>query len=104
MGFPLPKHNHFLDVPLRYHNINFTVGQCSFPGFIKNKLMPPTAYAILGMVHMMAYMRLPTMDEYETFLISTFSFLLIRCYSVLNMKMCIKWHANGFGFMHVEYF
>ncbi|KAE9598096.1 hypothetical protein Lalb_Chr15g0076901 [Lupinus albus] len=63
IGSSLPKHKHLLVVPLRYLNIHFTAFQCSLPGLDKNRLTTPTAWAISGLVQIMAYIRLHTTEE-----------------------------------------
>ncbi|CAL0308374.1 unnamed protein product [Lupinus luteus] len=63
IGSSLPKHKHLLGVPLRYLNIHFITFQCSLSGLDKNRLTNPTAWAISGLVQIMAYIRLPTTKE-----------------------------------------
>jgi len=49
-----------------YLMILLTVFQCSLPGSTINRLTTPTACVMYGHVHIMAYIRLPTVDAYGT--------------------------------------
>ncbi|KAL2339206.1 hypothetical protein Fmac_013652 [Flemingia macrophylla] len=72
-----PKHNTTSEVSLMYLRILFTTFQCSLPGFAINRLTVPTACAISGLVQIIAYIRLPTVDAYGTRDISILSASLL---------------------------
>ena len=58
-----PKHNRWEVVPLKYLKIHYIAFQCSLPGLFIYLLITPIACAISGLVHTMAYIKLPTVDE-----------------------------------------
>ena len=63
IGSAPPKHKHIFKVPFKYWRIHLTASQCSFLGLARNLLTTPTAWAIFGRVHTIAYIKLPTVEE-----------------------------------------
>ena len=49
-----------------YLKILLIVFQCFLPGFAMYRLAAPTAYAMFGLVYIMANIKLPTADAYGT--------------------------------------
>ena len=72
-GLPNLNRRNMLKVPFRYRTIHLTTAICSLPVLLINRLTTPTAYSISVRVHIIAYMRLPTADAYNIFIISDFS-------------------------------
>ena len=64
--FEPPKWNAYAIVPLKYLRIHFTSIQWSLPGLLIYLLTTPTTCAIFGLVHTIAYIKLPTAEEYGT--------------------------------------
>ena len=64
--FEPPKHIAYAVVPLKYLRINFTSIQCSLPGLFIYVLTTPIACVISALVHTISYIKLMTIDEYET--------------------------------------
>ena len=58
-----PKHHACEVVPLKYLRIHCTAFQCSLLGLFIYLLTTPTSCIILGLVHAMAYIKLPTTNE-----------------------------------------
>ena len=63
--FNHPKLRHTFKVSLRHLKIHFIASQCVFPGFVRNLLTTPIAWEKSGRVHTIAYIKLPTVDEYR---------------------------------------
>ena len=61
--FEPPKHNAWEVVPLKYLRIHYTSLQFSLPGLFIYLVTIPTPCAISSLVHTMAYIKLPTVDE-----------------------------------------
>ena len=53
------KQRHVSDEPLRYLRIHLIAFQCCFPGLLMYLLTTPTACAIYGLIHAIAYIKLP---------------------------------------------
>ncbi|KAJ0939367.1 hypothetical protein HanRHA438_Chr02g0060331 [Helianthus annuus] len=73
MGFPFPNVIPNLEEPRRYLRIHLTASQCFLPGFDRNRLSTPIAWAISGLIHTIAYIKLPTADAYGTLSMSLIS-------------------------------
>lgn len=73
-----------------YCKIHFTTCQCPFPGLCIYLLTTPTAYKMSDLVHIIAYIKLPIVFEYEIFDINCRSILVFRGKDALSLK----WEAS----------
>jgi hypothetical protein len=93
------KHKLKLEVHLRYLRIHFTIDHCSSPRFERNYLTTPTTRAIFGLVQTMIYIKLPTMNVWESSFISFLSSSFEKNYLELSLKWLtsreqIGWHGH----------
>jgi hypothetical protein len=93
-----PKHNACVVVPLKYLRIHFTTSQCSLPRLFIYLLTTPTACAISGLVQTIAYIKLPTGDEYGTLDMYSISSCVLGHISLINLKWLAKGVLTGFAF------
>ncbi|KAE8731991.1 Pectinesterase 1 [Hibiscus syriacus] len=81
-------------VPLMYLKILFTVLQCSLPGFTMYRLTTPITCAMSGLVHIIANIKLPTTDAYNTRDISILSYSLLGLQFLLASPSSIVKHLS----------
>ena len=93
----LVKHNAFVVVPFKYHSIHLTTLQCSILGLLIYLLTTPTTWAISSHVHTIAYIRLPTTDEYEMLDILSTSSYGFGHISLVNLKWLAKCVLTAFA-------
>lgn len=92
---PLSKHKLKLEVHLIYLRIHFTIDHCSLPRFERNYLTTPTTRAIFGLVQTMIYIKLLTMNVWESSFISFLSSSLEGHCIELNLKYLASGEQTG---------
>ncbi|KAK4566651.1 hypothetical protein RGQ29_002779 [Quercus rubra] len=75
--------------------IYLTASQCCFPGLLMNQLTTPTACAMSGLVHTIAYIKLPIAEAYGTLLIWSLSSSVFGDCSLLSLKLLSKGVLTG---------
>ena len=96
--FSTPNLRHTLEVHFKYLSIHLTTAQCSRPGLLIYWLTTPTTKGMSDLVQTIAYIKLPTTEAQNTFLISAFTFPLFGHYLAFSLHFVGNAEPIDFAF------